>query len=137
MKYLISVASILFLLVCGCTQKVVKHSEEGNWYTTIENVDVQLSVEISEESVVTGGMELLEDAEGGELKKGTVIKMIEGVIENDKLKFVLDVDMDGEKSDEDIYLELELKNSETLSGFGYEVDGPDEKRYLTFTKTRK
>jgi hypothetical protein len=133
MNYLKCVLTLM-LLVTGCGMHAVKCPMAGDWYSTIEGIEVLLELTCVD-GTATGGLKLLEDP-GSELPAGAVLPIIEGTCSNETVRFYLDADQNGTKSDGDVYIELHLEEK-VLTGFGHELDDPDDKRDLTFKRSRK
>jgi hypothetical protein len=104
----------------------------GMWYSTIEKIDVSLELVI-DDGTVTGGLKLLGGAES-DIPKGTVLDIMEGTFSDGKIRFYVDIDEDGTKSDEDVYMELHLEGKETLAGMGHEIDNPEDIVKLSFSR---
>lgn len=132
MKKVFAVLVVCGLLL-GCGVHATKHPMAGMWYSTIEKIDVSLEL-VFGEGTVTGGLKLLDEVDG-EIPKGTVLDLMEGTYSNGEVRFYVDIDENGMKSDEDVYMELHLEGKQTLAGLGYEVDDPDDKRELSFRRS--
>lgn len=109
--------------LCRMRMHGVKCPMAGNWYSTIDDVKVLLELTCVNETA-TGGLKLLEDVDD-ELPAGEVLPIIEGAYSNKTVQFLVDVDQNGTKSDEDVYMELRLEGN-VLIGSGHEVDDPDD-----------
>jgi hypothetical protein len=125
-------ALLCLLLFTGCGMHGVKCPMAGNWYSTIDEIKVLLELTCVD-GIAAGGLKLLEDPEG-ELSAGAILPIIEGTCSNETVRFFVDIDQNGTKSDEDVYMELHLEGKEKLIGFGHELDDVDDKRDLTFTR---
>jgi hypothetical protein len=130
-KSFVCLGIILFL--SSCSFHAAKHPTEGSWGSTIDDVDIALEVIVVGDTVVTGGMKVLMDSRH-EIKEGMQLRIIEGSLKDSTISITLDVDMNGKKSEEDIFMELYLEDNETLKGYGYEVDNEKDKHDVVFTR---
>ncbi len=119
------------LLFVACSMHGVRCPMAGDWYSTIDDVKVLLELTCVD-GTATGMLKLLEDPDG-ELHAGAELPIIEGDCSNKTVRFLVDVDQNGIKSDEDVYMDLKLEGN-VLVGSGHEVDDPDDIHEITFTR---
>lgn len=130
---LIYMTIVLFLVGCSCSRQ---ETVEGSWFTTLEDIDFSLELEVVEDTLVTGGMEVLEDYKG-EIKKGTVMDILEGSCDDNLVTITIDADMNKEKSKEDIFMKLRLGKKGNLNGYGCELRSRAVKQPLVFKRWRR
>jgi hypothetical protein len=126
---------MLFLFLGGCSH-MGEDSIEGSWFSTIEDIDFSLELEVVEDSLVTGGMEVIEDSKG-EIEKGTVMDILEGSCDDNLVTITIDADMNKKKSNEDIFMKLRLGKEGNLMGYGCELRSRSLKQPLVFRRFRK
>lgn len=81
-------------------------------------------------------MKVIEDSKG-EIKKGTVMDILEGSCDDNLVIITIDVDMNKRKSKEDIFMKLRLGKEGNLIGYGCELRSRAVKQPLIFRRWRR